>query len=272
MGFTLHATRTLVGNSGPFGIGGAIAGAWIAYAAVRMDRSRTAGFSPLPDGQQWPIHGGVYAVPMLAAMPAILWLGLLVAVDARSLIPVFGAGAAVVAIAWGLIRVWSDHRLVVGLLALAQEDEAGARQALQTLAQHPLATRRARKVARENLGRILLSAGELSSAAHWFSQIEGSASASAGLAVAQAGLGQIEAASHALEQARSSPGARAVQAEIDAARVLVLWRSEGPQAARELAERLDNPASGSLFRALAGHLRGDSTGEVSPLVAVLVRD
>lgn len=271
VGFTLHATRSLVGAAAPFGIGGVLVAVGLGATAVRMDRARVARLAPLP-GQRatdWPIHGAVVAVPLVATMPAALWLGLVAAVGLRTLAPVVVAGVAVVGVGWSLLRVWSDHRLVVALQALSADQPDVARMALATLAEHPLATARARRAARENLGALLLSDGELSAAAHWYAQVPDSARAAAGLAVAQAALGQGDAALATVERGRRCPDARRASSELDAARVFAVWRSEGEEVARKLVRNLDGPGAGGLFAALRDHLGGQPVEEGTLLATIL---
>ena len=70
-------------------------------------------------------------------------------------------------------------------------------------------------------------------------------------------------AEDALREVLRLPGRAAVDAEVDAVRVLLVWRQEGAAVARALAEQLDGPGAGVLHRALLAALRqaeGDHAG------------
>jgi hypothetical protein len=66
-----------------------------------------------------------------------------------------------------------------------------------------------------------------------------------------------------LSKAMTGPGARAVQPEADAVRVLLVWRKDGEAEAREIGEELVGPGATALHRALVAALReraGDADG------------
>ena len=154
---------------------------------------------------------------------------------------------------------------------LYRGDAERARGLLQALAGHPLATRRTRRSASENLGAMALNQGDAAGAVHWYERAGNRAPVWAGLALARLIQGRTDLADGLMRQALQARGARSVQRELDAVRVLLVWRQDGADAARELADRMDRPGAGPLFLALRAAARGEPLdGGVPPgLVAVV---
>jgi hypothetical protein len=157
------------------------------------------------------------------------------------------------------VRVWARHQLNRALERLERGDAEGAVPALHALAASPWSGRSVRAAARVNLAMLALNAGDGDDALRWAEGVSGgTAAAWAWTARALAHLLRADdpaLADRALAEAARSPGGRAVQPEADAVRVLVVWRTEGADAARRLAESLLGPGATALHRGLLAALR-----------------
>jgi len=265
VGMTLQVTQGMSGAAGSAGAAGMAVGAVLGVIGLLAERSRAAGRPGLVDGRgraARPLHGAVLGLPIALALPAVLWLIVIGTVALRSLVPAVTFGMVALGLAWAARRVWSNHRLARALEALEAGDLPTAQGALRGLAEHGITTRRARSTARLNLAMLALQVGDGAGALDWVGGLPGAWPA---VVRAQGHLldGSTGAAEAALAEALSAPGARAVQGQADAVRVLVVWRMDGAASARELAERLHGEGATPLHCALLGALRrqaGDAAG------------
>lgn len=265
VGATLQVGGWLA-NGAPIGLGSAAFAGIVGAGALVLERSRADRRPELVDtrGQRSrPLHGALLAVPVLAALPALAWLVVVVSLGWSSPVPALVFSMLGVGVAWGGQRVWSSHRLTRALehLELGQRDRAV--RELEALAGSWVASRGVRTAARLNLALLALAEGDGDAAVDWAEVPSPRSGAYAWAAVTRA-LGHLlrgdapDEAEDWLHKAVSGPGARAVQPEADAVRVLLVWRREGPQAARQVAEELWSPGSTTLHRAMLMVLRRDA--------------
>ena len=256
VGGVLQVTQGMAGASSTWGTLGIGIGAAVGAAALVVERRAAEERPMLVDASgraSRPLHGLLFAGPVLAAIPALLVLGVVATVGIGHVAPAIAFGITALAVAWAGVRVWSTHRFTTALEAVERGDLGAARDRLQGLAGAWVATRSARSAARLNLGMMALQQGDGSEALRWYDQVGGrsaSAWAYAGRALATLLLGDLDAAATALGEASASPGARQVQEQLDAVRVLLVWRTEGPEAAQLLGHRLMSPVATPLHRAL----------------------
>ncbi|MEN0063088.1 MAG: hypothetical protein AAGA48_13115 [Myxococcota bacterium] len=252
------------------GIFGLLAGLGTGALALVIERAQSARRPELVDGHgisDRPLHGALLGVPIALALPASLWLVVIVSVAMNSAVPAVLFGLLALALAFAGLRVWAQHRLTRALEALAPPPNADALASLRTLAQSPLSPKQVRMTAQLSIAFTQLQQGQGLEALGWFEGIddgEAAAWATTGRAMASLLLGQDprDAEAH-LAQAFESPYANAVRAQADAVRILVLWRREGSEPARTLAEALRSATATPLHLALLARLReqaGDLEG------------
>jgi len=229
--------------------------------AFRLERVWAAARPEVLDGRgrsSRPLHGGLYALPIVIAMPAVLWLMIVGSVGTSSIIPALAFGVAALGMAWASLRIWSTHRLTRALEALELGRDVEAREALRVLSASPTVSRKTRTVAKLNLGTVALQKGELDDAARWLVGIDsGQAGAHArvGLALVRVLQGEPEPARILVAQAMSGRAARAVQGQADAVRILIVLTEDGEADAIEFGERLLGQSSSGLHQALIGAMR-----------------
>lgn len=271
VGTSVGVTLQLTGAQGAAiaaGGCGLVLGAMLGIGALLWDRSveRPA----LVDGRgatSRPLHGAVLGIPILLALPALLILVVVATVALGSVLPALTFGATALGVALAGQRVWSSHRLARALEALETGRSAEARHTLEILAERWWVSARARKTARLDLAMLALQEGQATEALGWLEGLEGGVAgawASVGRALAHLLLDHPhERAEAHLKLALTGPGARAIQAQADAVRVLVVWRGRGADEAHRLAERLHGPGATPLHEALLAALRarsGDAFG------------
>lgn len=215
-----------------------------------------------------PLHGALFALPILIAGPALLTLIIVGSVATQSLVPALIFGVGGFGLGWAARRVASAHTLTAALEALEAGDILDAKARLHRLDAGWGATRSGRTMARLNLGMLALGEGDLDRAASFYGQVEtgaGSAFARAGLALVRVLQDRLDEAEIVLLEAMNGPGSTVIQGQVDAVRLLLLMRRNDP-AAKPMAEQLLTEESGELFRGLLALLRvqnGDSAGAQS---------
>lgn len=267
LGTAVGVARTWLGHPGEvvtWGAVGMVGGALAGVAALVVERMGAArrpevvGASGVPER---PLHGSALMAPLLGvATPGLGALAVVSTLVLDSIGPslVFGLGAA--STLWAAHRVWAQHRLARGLEAYQVGDGTGP---LQRVATSRWAPGVVRDGARVNLAMAALRKGEAVEALRWLrGEWRGPAAAwaAAGRSLAWLLEDHLDESEAALREALVLPGRAAVNAELDAVRVLLVWRQSGPDAAHDLAERLHGPGSSALHRALLGVLhaeRGD---------------
>ncbi|MCB9668493.1 MAG: hypothetical protein H6736_02845 [Alphaproteobacteria bacterium] len=200
-----------------------------------------------------PPHALVYAIPLLAAAPALLVLVVVGSVGMKSFLPALVFGVGGFGLGWAARRLVSSHRLTEALQALEAGEVAVARERLEALESGWISTRRGRTTARLNLGMLALGEGDLERAGRWYLTVDdalGQTFARAGLALVRVLEDRLDEAERVLHEALASPGSSGVQGQLDAVRLLLTLRQEGPEAAAELGVSLEEPHSGELFRGL----------------------
>ncbi len=164
------------------------------------------------------------------------------------------AGAAATLAGLGWLRGWVGGRLrrrADRLSASGRTVEAAA--VWRQLASAWWASPATRSGARLNLGLSELERGALAEAEAWLTTVERPPfSARSGIAIAAIRLaqGRHGDAGHVIARLSGDPGARRFAAELDGVRALWVLRTDGPVAARALAERLRGPSSGELLAAV----------------------
>ncbi len=270
VGATLQLVFGVPNAGASWGLGGACVVAALGGLALAAERNLAGQRPELTDvrGQRSrPLHGLMLGVPVLVALPSLLWLVVVVTLGLQSWVPALTFGMAAVGVVWAGQRVWSNHQLARTLEALELGRTEQARAALERLAANPFVSRGARTAARLNLAMLALNEGDGDAAVDWADARPGTG-AFAWAAVARS-LGHLlrgdplDEAEEWLGRAVSDPGGRAVQPEADAVRVLLVWRREGEAAALAVAEELHAPGATVLHRALLAVLRdraGDRDG------------
>ncbi|MCB9688703.1 MAG: hypothetical protein H6735_26930 [Alphaproteobacteria bacterium] len=273
-GTAVGATLQLVfgiPNAGAFwGLGGAALVAMAGGVALGVERNHAGHRPELTDvrgHRSRPLHGLMLGIPVLVALPSLLWLVIVVTIGLRSWVPALTFGMGAFAVAWAGQRVWSNHQLARTLEALELGRTLEAKAALERLATRGFVSRSVRTAARLNLAMLALNDGDGDAAVDWADARPGTG-AFAWAAVARS-LGHllrgdpVDEAEEWLTKAVTGPGARAVQPEADAIRVLLVWRRDGEAAARAIGEELHAPGATTLHRALLSVLReraGDEAG------------
>ena len=267
-GLTLTAGSMAVADVGAAAM---VVGAALGGIALRAERGWAAGRPSLLDARgrpAWPLHGALFAAPVLVALPSLLLLTVLGSAWIGGPGPAVAFFAAAVAVGWAGIRVWSTHTYTTALAELEDGAVEQARAQLAGLARSWVATRSARTAARINLGMMALHEGRGDEALDWYVGL-GGAWAQAGRALALLMLGRTEEAADELGDALGGPAARHLQEQLDALRVLLVWRTEGPDAARSVGQQLLGPQATPLHRALLVAL-GDRHWRDDPDVDALV--
>jgi hypothetical protein len=143
---------------------------------------------------------------------------------------------------------------------------------LESLVRGSLVSSGVRTTARLNLAQLALTDGDGEGALRWAEQVRGGTVGAWGAVVrALAHLlrgDPLEDAERALGEALASRHAGVVQAEADAVRVLLVWRRDGRDQARLLADSLYGPASSALHAALL-HAARQERGPGGPEVAAV---
>ncbi len=268
IGTTLQLTRALAGGGAIVGISGMAIGGVLGALALQAERHRAAGQPALVDerGQSTrPLHGALFVVPILALVPALSWLVVVGSVGLNSVVPAIAFGVLAVAVLWASRRVVSRHRLARVLQALEAGSVHEGTSGLEALAAARWPTASVRATARLNRAMLALAEGDLETAQHWFAGLHGIAAgwAHVGLGLIMLLRGGPEAASEHLTAALTGPASRGVQAQADAVRVLLVWRTAGEAEAHRIAEQLLSPDATGLHRALLAALRlqgGDAAG------------
>ena len=275
VGGVLQVTQGMAGASswaGTLGIGG---GALLGAVALVIERRQAEQRPLLLDARgrgARPLHGVLFAIPVLAAIPALLVLGVVATIGMGHIAPFAAFGVTAGAVAWAGVRVWSTHRFTSALEDLERGDVEQARERLAALATSLTASRSARTAARLNLGMMALQEGQGADALLWYDAIGSGGAmawALAGRALALLLVDRADAAATALSEAVASPAARQVQEQLDAVRVLLVWRTEGAEAAKVVGERLASPAATPLHRALLAALRAEEGSRDDEVMALL---
>lgn len=258
----LAASATLLGAAGL--VLGALVGA-VVYVLERRAATGRPEVIGANGVAERPLHGAALVVPLLGAgAPGLLWLAGLssTVLDRPEAAVLFVVGG--VCAAWVAHRVWAQHMLARGLEAYQTGDGIRALAAVADARWSPPSIRNG---ARVNLAMVALQDGRGEDALRWLDGTgRGPAAAWSAVGRALAWLlvaGHTEEADAALREALRLPGRPAVEAEVDAVRVLLVWRQEGAAVARELAQQLDGPGASALHRALLAaslHVTGDSSG------------
>jgi hypothetical protein len=263
VGATLQLTQGWHASA-ELGLAGMVVFGGVGLLALAVERGWSVGRPELVDARGWrsrPVHGVLLGIPVGLAVPALLWLVVVGSVAAASIAPAFVFGTAALVAAWAGRRVWSSHRLARGLedLETGQRDLAVAE--LVRLAQSPLVATGARTAARLNLAQLALTDGDADGALRWCEHVStGSAGAMAAVVRSLAHLLRGDPLAEAegwLGHGLVTRHAGSVQPEADAVRVLLVWRRDGREQARELAERLYSPAASALHGALLFASRGE---------------
>lgn len=274
VGTTAGATLQLLGSpnaAARLGILGLFAGLGIGVIALLLERDQASRRPALVTGggaSDRPLHGALLGLPIALALPALLWMVVVASVAMGSALigAFFGLGA--LGLAFAGLRVLAQHRLARALEALEEGRTPRSTDALEVLAKSPISPRHVRTTAQLSVAMSRLQEGRGLEALGWLESIEvGSAAAWAatGRAMASLLLAQdpSDAESH-LAAAFDSEHVNDVRAQADAVRVLIVWRRDGPRAARTLAESLRSASATPLHLALLARLRaldGDHEGE-----------
>ena len=263
LGATLQLTRGWH-TSAELGVVGMILFGSLGLLALMVERGWSVRRPELVDARGWrsrPVHGVLLGIPVLLAVPALLWLVVVGSIAAASVLPAFVFGTAAVVAAWAGRRVWSSHRLARALEDLETGHRREAVAELQRLASHPLVAVGPRTAARLNLAQLALTDGDAEGALRWSDQVtHGSAGAMAAVVRALAHLlrgDPLDEVEGWLGDVLVTRHAGVVQPEADAVRVLLVWRRDGREPARELAERLYGPTASALHGALLLASRGE---------------
>lgn len=261
IGATLQITGHLPGGAGTVGVFSILLFGVLGGLALRVERQHAVRRPEILDSRGRhgkPVHGGLFVLPIAVTVPALLWLAVVGSVATETLVPALAFGMLAFALSWGGLRAWASHRLVSALEAVELGRLDDARGILLALQGQATAGAGVRATARLDLGWLSLQQGDLDEAARWYTEAQRGraiAHASAGLALVHLLQDRLDAANDALRRALQSPDARQVQGQIDAVRLLLLWRTEGEAEARAFGERMITEEASFLFRGLLGVLR-----------------
>ncbi len=255
-GGMVQLTQGVGGMAAQWGIGGLVTAAVAGAVVLGMERRSAMARPEVLDARgrpHRPLHGGLFAVPVAVAVPSLVALMVVGSVGIGGPGPAVAFGVTAAAVAWAGLRVWSTHRYTRALEALELGQPEQAKSELVGLARGWWVSRSARTAARLNLGMMALHEGQGDEALDWYGAMRGGAAgawAHAGRALALFMLGETQRAGDELADAVGSPGARQLQEQLDALRVLFVWRTEGPEAARKVGQQLVGPSATPLHRAL----------------------
>lgn len=268
IGVTLQVTRAMADAGAVFGMSGMAIAALVGGLALAVERTRSEARPELIDARgitSRPLHGLLLGIPVVAALPSLVWLAVIGSVALGSLIPALTFAMVALGVAWGGMRVWARHRLARALEALELGRTDDALRVLGRLGTSWSTGRNVRSAARLNLAMLALNAGNGDEALQWVDGVTGGVAGAWAATTRALGLllrGDPPAdAEEWLTIAVSAPGARAVQPETDAVRVLLVWRQDGAATARDVAEQLYGPTATVLHRALLAALR-ERAGEI----------
>jgi hypothetical protein len=265
LGLTLQLTQAISGAAASGGLLAAAGGAFLGAVALMVERRSSLSRPELVDGRgtrSRPLHGAVLFLPVLVAFPSLLWLVFAGSIGVDSLLPAVAFGMIAVVVAVAGVRVLGRHQLARAIEALELGPHHGGYEpAIRTLSGLGRSWWLGRSVwstARLNLAMLALNSGDGGQALSWADGVHrGAAGAWAGTTRALALLlqgGSPDEAEKSLTQALTGPGARAVQPEADAVRVLLVWRRDGEKTAHEVAQHLFGPQATALHRALLARL------------------
>ena len=218
-----------------------------------------------------PMRGWIYGMPLFFLVAGLMVLVVIGSVRSASVIPGLLFLVAAVGLMWFGRPLLSSSRLTQALQAAESGDPESAVHQLEDLHKAWWATRSGRNHARLNLGFFALQRGALDEAASWYLLATTGASAgfsASGLALIRVLQGKFAEAESCLASAAGSRAGKALQGEIDGVRLLLILRKDGPEAARELGDRLTGPGMGSLFLGIlaAAHRQ---TGDLEGATRVL---
>lgn len=206
-------------------------------------------------------HAGLWAraVPTGIATGALavcgLWSG--------SWIAGAGLGGLSVGLAVLLVPLYVRRALGRAVHAAQRGDAELARAGFLRIAYSSFAMRRQRSVALLNLGRLDLCLGDAEGALEMFSRIDDSRAmpwAATGAALAHLVAGRDQLATDSLPPAEYLPE---VRSELDALRIVLCWRREGPVSARRMAEERVANGAGTLSVGLLASLRFETGDHAS---------
>lgn len=270
LGLTLQLTAAVAHAAPSGGLAAAALGACLGGAALLFERRSSLSRPELVDGRgtrSRPLHGALLFLPVLVAFPSLLWLVFVGSIGVRSLLPGVAFGMIAVLVAVSGIRVIGKHQLARALERLELGEREEAIRTLSSLGRSFFLGRSVWSSARLNLAMLALNDGDGARALQWAEGVgRGAAGSWAAVARALALLLQRSPPDEAerwLQAAASGPGARAVQPESDAVRVLLVWRRDGEAAALQIAEHLHGPHATALHRALLARLRERSGDHAS---------
>lgn len=277
LGTLVGATLQLVGvlpSVVPLTLAVALFAGFLGAVAWGVDRRLAEGRTPVLDGRgRRRVPAGVWllGLPLAALVPSLIGLVVIASVRAESIVP----GLLFLLVAGGmalLVRpLVATHRLTRAITAAELGRDDDARERLERIHASVWTPRSGRAQAALNLGLLCLQAGELDDAARWYARPRrgrARAFAQTGLALVHALQGQLDASEEALAQAMATGAGRAIQGEVDAVRLLVVLRREGPAAARPLGEQLVGPGAGALFLGLLAVSRA-ATGSAGAAAEIL---
>lgn len=274
-GGVLQLTQGVAGVAAQWGIGGLVAAGMAGAGALAMERRSASARPQVLDSRgrlHRPLHGGLFIMPVAVAIPSLLGLMVVGSVGIGGPGPAVAFGVTAAAVAWAGLRVWSTHRYARAIEALELGDHEEAKLELVELARLGWVSRSVRTASRLNLGMMALHEGQGDEALDWYGGLRGGSAgawAHAGRALALFMLGETQRGGDELTEAVGTPGARQLQEQLDALRVLYVWRTEGPAAARKVGQQLAGPTATPLHRALLVAL-GDSHWEEDREVEALV--
>jgi hypothetical protein len=250
--------------SAELGLAGMLLFGALGFLALTVERGWSVRRPELVDVRGWrsrPVHGVLLGIPVVLAVPALCWLVVVGSIAAASLTPAFVFGTAALIALWAGRRVWSSHRLARALEGLEEGPRDRGIAALRALADDPWVVAGSRTAARLNLAQLALTDGDADGALRWAEHVShGSAGAMAAVVRALAHLlrgDPLDEVEDWLGHGLVTRHAGSVQPEADAVRVLLVWRRDGREQARELADRLYGPASSALHGALLLASRGE---------------
>lgn len=247
------------------GLSGAGAAGVAGLLAWAFERHRARRRPTVLDGHgrlSRPLGAWLLLLPLVCGVGGLLALVVLGTVHTGR--PAVGVAFLVAALGFATLArpLWTG-RLLVGALQDAESGRLAAAEATwRRLATSRFAPRGAAAQAALNLGWLALRRGDLDEAAGWYALPDrgrAAAFAASGLALVHVLRGDWEQAEHLVGRT----GGRAVQAELDGVRLLLVLRRDGAAEARELGERLLDDGAAPLFLGVLAAARrrtGDPAG------------